>query len=68
MNIEKTTLIKLSKEDVEEIIKEYLSNKGFAELSSLTFQIRKHQWTDGYGSMECDYEELLFEGAEIKTR
>ena len=66
MDIEKTTKVKLSKEDITSIIKDYLFSQGL-HAKDLTFKINKKQWTEGCGVTEMDYEELIFEGIEANV-
>lgn len=65
MNIKKNTTINLSKEDVKEIISEYLSNNGFkVKKDDITFSVGSR--IEGYGMGE--YEVNYFKGALVNCK
>lgn len=67
MKINTDITIELTAEDLTSLIKNKLNAEGY-EVLEISFPVKKHRWTDGYGTMEIDHEELQFLGAIVKVK
>ena len=61
------SIIKLTKEECENIIKKYLYNQGYTSLKGFKFDVQHNTWTEGYGHMERGYKETVFKGVTVEV-
>jgi len=65
MNITKEFTLKISEEELKEAVEYYMNNHYKQNLKITHITHDTHSFTEGYGSMEMDYEEA--DGLTIKA-
>lgn len=66
MKIQETKTVELTINEIKLAIHKHMEKLGYKIKGDIEFDIKKEQWTEGFGVGEIDYEKIVLQGAKCE--